>query len=104
MSESARVIPWSGDAPPAEGELKALMERGNLTPYSWSNAPGDEYPPHSHGYGKVIYVVDGSITWIFPATGRRIETRRGDRLELESGVVHAALVGSEGVSCLEAHR
>jgi len=28
----------------------------------------------------------------------------GDRLELDRGVIHDAVVGPEGVSCLEAHR
>jgi hypothetical protein len=48
-------------------------------------------------------VVRGSITWELPELGREIETRAGDRLELPQGMVHAARVGNQGVTCLEAH-
>ena len=79
------------------------MQTENLSPYAWSNAPGDRYPDHSHTYGKVIYVVNGSITWILPESGEELETKAGDRLELPAEVVHAAEVGPQGVTCLEAH-
>ena len=100
----AHITRWSGAQAPSERELRDLMQREQLTPYPWSNGPGDEYAPHSHSYAKVIYVASGSITWILPDTGERIETRRGDRIDLAPGVVHAAVVGREGVVCLEAHR
>lgn len=48
-------------------------------------------------------MVRGSITWLLPELKREIETHAGDRLELPRGVVHAARVGSQGVTCLEAH-
>jgi quercetin dioxygenase-like cupin family protein len=101
---TVQLTRWTGAQPPTERELRDLMRRENLSPYSWSNGPGDEYPPHSHSYAKVIYVASGSITWLLPATGEEIETRRGDRIDLPPGVVHAAIVGREGVVCLEAHR
>ena len=46
--------------------------------YSWSNGPGDRYAPHSHGYEKVLYCVDGSITFVLEAHGPppRAEGRR----------------------------
>jgi hypothetical protein len=52
----------------------------------------------------VIYVVKGSITFGLPGSGERLEMRVGDRLELDGGVMHDAVVGPEGVVCLEAHR
>jgi quercetin dioxygenase-like cupin family protein len=52
----------------------------------------------------VIYVVEGTITFGLPEQGRRIDLRAGDRMELPPGVVHDAVVGPEGVVCLEAHR
>lgn len=40
--------------------------------YSWGNGPGDRYPPHSHGYEKVLYCVDGSITFVLEGPGQRL--------------------------------
>ena len=39
------------------------MTEEGLSPYSWSNGPHDRYAAHSHSYNKVIYVVQGSITF-----------------------------------------
>lgn len=95
---------WSESAPPTEHELGEIYRQEGLDPYAWSNGPGDRYSPHSHSYHKVLYVVRGSITWLLPERGEEIETHAGDRLNLPAGVVHAAMVGPEGVTCLEAHR
>lgn len=100
----ATVRRWGKPAVPTESELEALYRQEDLYPYAWSNAPGDTYAPHSHGYHKVIYVARGSITWVLPETNQEIEMRPGDRLDLPAGVVHAARVGPQGVTCLEAHK
>ena len=55
------------------------------------------------GSDKVIVVERGSIRFGLPGTGDPIELVAGDRLELPAGIAHDALVGSGGVSCLEAH-
>jgi quercetin dioxygenase-like cupin family protein len=99
-----RMIAWPGDAPATPAEIEGLLRAEGMSAYSWSNAPGDRYPPHSHGYRKVIYVVRGSITFGLPDTGARLELHVGDRLELDRGVIHDAIVGPQGVECLEAHR
>jgi quercetin dioxygenase-like cupin family protein len=57
---------------------------------------------HSHPYHKVIYVVQGAMTLGLP--GQNITLRAGDRLDLPQGTRHDAVVGPEGVACLEAHR
>jgi len=72
--------------------------------YSWSNGPGDTYAPHSHGYEKVLYCVDGSITFVLESTGRRLELKAGDRMVLPAGTVHAAEVGRRGCTCIEGRR
>lgn len=99
-----RVQRWDRPAPPTEEELRALCRQEGLAPYSWSNAPGDLYSAHKHAFHKVIYVVRGSITWLLPDSGEEITTGPGDRLDLPAGVVHAARVGPQGVTCLEAQR
>jgi quercetin dioxygenase-like cupin family protein len=99
-----KIQRWERQTPPTEKELLELYRQEGLEPYSWSNGPGDTYAPHSHSYYKVIYVVRGSITWQLPERCEELMTTAGDRLDLPPGVVHAARVGPEGVTCLEAHR
>ena len=67
--------------------------------YSWSNAPGDTYAEHSHSYEKVLYCVEGSITFTLP--DRRIELRPGDRMVLAPETVHGVEVGPGGCTCIE---
>ncbi len=102
MTEPSITV-WEGGGEPDEKVLRARMKAEGLSPYAWGNAPHDRYLPHHHTYDKVIYVVAGSITFILPGTGEELVLRAGDRLDLPSGVEHAALVGAEGVACLEAH-
>ncbi len=80
------------------------MTDEGLSPYSWSNAPHDIYAAHSHSYNKVLYVVQGSITFGLPELGQQLRLNAGDRLDLPAGVVHEAQVGAQGVACLEAHK
>jgi len=82
----------------------ARLAAEGLVAHGWSNGPGDRYDRHAHDYDKVIVVTDGSIVFELPGTDQRLELLAGDRLELPAGTVHAALVGRDGVSCLEAHR
>ena len=98
------VRPWSDEQPPTEATIRHVLDKEGLQPYRWSNAPGDVYSAHTHPYHKVIYVVKGSITFGFPGDERQATLVVGDRLELPKGTAHSAVVGSEGVVCLEAHR
>lgn len=72
-------------------------------PSSWSNAPHDTYRAHAHGYDKTLLCTSGSIAFGLVDSGRRIELQPGDRLDLPAGTNHDALVGDEGVTCLEGH-
>jgi quercetin dioxygenase-like cupin family protein len=96
------VTHWSGD-PPDESTIRHRMEAEGLNPYLWSNAPADRYAPHRHGYDKVIYVVSGSIRFGLPELDESVELEPGDRLDLPAGILHDAIVGEEGVRCLEGH-
>jgi quercetin dioxygenase-like cupin family protein len=80
-----------------------MVDEG-LSPYSWSNGPYDVYAAHSHTYDKVIYVLQGSITFGLPDLGQQVKMKVGDRLDLPAGTLHDAHVGAEGVICLEGHR
>jgi uncharacterized protein YjlB len=98
------VTPWADSAAPTQSTLRQLMTNEGLNPYSWSNGPYDVYSAHSHSYNKVIYVVQGSITFGLPELGKQLTLQAGDRLELPAGTVHDARVGAQGVVCLEAHK
>ena len=100
----AEVIRWTDEQLPDEALLRSILADEDLLPYVWSNGPGDVYGAHSHAYHKVIYVVRGSITFGLPDSGDEVTLKEGDRLELPAGVTHDAMVGNQGVACLEAHR
>ena len=98
------VKSWANSTAPTQSALRQLMAEEGLSPYSWSNGPFDVYSAHSHSYDKVIYVVQGTITFGLPELGKQLTLNAGDRLDLPAGVVHDAHVGAQGVVCLEAHK
>jgi len=71
---------------------------------TWANGPGAAYPVHDHPYHKVIVVQKGSITFRLTQVRQSFDLKAGDRLELPARTPHSALVGPEGVTCLEGHR
>lgn len=100
----ATVTQWSGPGEPNDKVLRRMLAAEGLDAYIWGNEPGDKYPVHVHGYHKVIYAVNGSIRFDLPDTGESLWLRAGDRLDLPAGMPHSAVVGPDGVLCLEAHR
>src|SRR5690349_2813964 len=97
------VTPWTDSVPPTQSTLWQLMSEKGLSPYAWSNGPHEIYAAHSHSYNKIIYVVQGSITFGLPELGQQLTLKSADRLDLPAGTVHDAVVGSQGVVCLEGH-
>jgi quercetin dioxygenase-like cupin family protein len=79
-----------------------IHQEGFSAPRPWGNGPGDSYGWHSHDYHKVLFCLDGSIT--FHTRDGDVDLRSGDRLDIESNTEHAATVGPDGVSCVEASR
>ena len=100
----ATHTPGAVNAQSAQTDGLAAMRAEGLEPYSWSNDGGYVYAPHRHGYHKVIYCARGSIRFELPEEGRSVQLEAGDRLDLEAGTAHAAIVGPDGVVCLEAQR
>ncbi len=84
-------------------DVERRLRAEGLDPAPWSNGPGDRYAPHAHGYDKVIAVARGSIRFGLPERGEWLELGEGDRLELPADTRHEAVVGADGVTCLEAH-
>jgi hypothetical protein len=90
----------------SNGNVEGIRDRlaaEGLIAGSWSNGPGDRYGAHRHGYDKVLVCGMGSIDFELPELGETVRLSSGDRLDLPAGTLHGALVGDDGVICLEAH-
>jgi len=98
-----KVTPWPDGREPTLAEIQNQFAAEGINPYRWSNNPHDKYSAHVHRFHKVIYVVWGSITFGLPELNQSLTLQTGDRLDLPAGVVHDAVVGSQGVVCLEGH-
>jgi len=92
-----------GPAPLSLGEIQDIFRAEGLSaPRFWSNGPGDTYGRHEHSYHKVLYCLEGSI--VFHTDDGDLALGPGDRLDIAPGTAHAATVGTDGVSCVEASR
>ncbi len=100
---AARVVRNEGPAPAPNDVEQSMRDEGLDRLRRWSNAPGDTYDWHEHGYHKVLYCVSGGIVFHTRSDGD-LELHPGDRLDVEPGTQHAASVGDEGVECVEAPR
>jgi quercetin dioxygenase-like cupin family protein len=89
-----------GNVAPDPGSIEAAIRREARDVYGWSNAPGDRYGEHEHGYTKLLYCTRGSIDFVL-RDGERVAMKPGDRLVLPPGTRHAAVVGPEGCACVE---
>ncbi len=104
------ILLWQKPAPPTERELREQMRLAELSPYAWSNEADYSYAPHSHSYEKVLYCVRGSIRFVLPehvdAEGKAkyVDLAPGDCMILPANTAHSAVVGPQGVTCLEAAR
>lgn len=97
-------LAWTGsEAPDAESVARRLRAEG-VEPYAWSNAPGDRYLVHSHGFTKLLICAAGSITFLVGDDQQPVDLRPGQGFVLPPGTPHAASVGPEGCTCLEGHR
>jgi Cupin domain len=99
---AARVRRGEGSAGDEAALLKTLAAEGWAGGYGWGNGPGERYPEHSHDYDKALYCVRGEV--VFHTADGALPLRPGDRLDLDRGTAHSAVVGPQGVRCVEAHR
>jgi len=95
---------WTGAEPPIEQAIERIFREARLSPSRWSNGPGDRYAAHSHSYHKVLYCLRGSIrfTCILETGEHAFDLAPGDRLDIPAGLPHSAIVGPQGVACMEA--
>lgn len=81
-------------------EIKKEFANEGLSPHSWSNSANYFYQAHSHDYDKVLYCVQGEVT--FHLEDGDVLLRPGQRVDIPAGTRHAATVGPDGVECMEA--
>ena len=98
-----KVTPWNQEDLPTQEEITNTLEEQELRAYHWSSLPDSKFAGHTHGYHKVLYVLEGNIKFEFPARHESYTLSAGDRLDLPAGIRHNAIVGIDGVKCLEAH-
>lgn len=80
--------------------VAVFRTEGCSPPRTWANGPGDRYAWHEHGFRKVLYCLEGSI--VFHTDHGDVALEAGDRLDLDPGTRHAATVGPQGCTCIEA--
>jgi quercetin dioxygenase-like cupin family protein len=102
QQDAVRIIRWTGGHHPTLSVITRQMQKEGLRPYVWDNTPNYRYAVRTHGYHKVMYVVEGNIEVTLPDSNQRVRLRAGDRVEIPAGVRHGAIVGSSGAKCVEA--
>jgi len=99
---SVRVTRWHGGQHPTFSTITRQMKKEGLRPYMWVNAPNYRYGVRSHGYDKVLYVIEGVVEITLPDSNQRMTLRAGDRVDVPAGVRHGTIVGGNGARCVEA--
>lgn len=99
---SVRVTRWSGSEHPTFSTITRLMKKEGLRPYMWVNSPNHRYGVRTHGYDKVLYVIEGNLEITLPDSNQRLILRSGDRIYVPAGVRHGTIVGTSGAKCVEA--
>ncbi len=102
VQKDVKVTRWRGSEHPTFSNITRQMKKEGLRPYMWTNMANHRYGIRSHGYDKVLYVVDGSIELSFPDLGQQLLMRSGDRVDVPAGVRHGTIVGNKGACCVEA--
>lgn len=97
-----QVRRWEGGQHPTLSAITRLLHNEGLRPYMWMNTPNHRHAVRSHGYDKVLYIVDGALEVTFPDANQRVRLRTGDRIDIPAGVRHAIIVGRSGAKCVEA--
>jgi quercetin dioxygenase-like cupin family protein len=102
LPDGVEIVRWPHTRPLPEEEVARFFQARRLPFSRWSNGPNETYGLHTHPYRKILYCLSGSISFTLPDAGESIALRPGDRLILPSGLRHGAVVGPDGVTCIEA--
>ncbi len=99
---SVRLTRWHGSQHPTFSTITREMKKEGLRPYMWVNMPNHRYAVRSHGYDKVLYVIEGTVEITLPDVNQRMSLRPGDRIDVPAGVRHGTIIGATGAKCVEA--
>lgn len=76
--------------------MKELFSQEGFTHvFEWQDAPNTSYDEHAHQDRVSIYIIEGSVTFLFE-DGSAKEVKQGERFDVPPGLKHTALVGEEG--------
>jgi len=101
-TKAVQVRRWQGGQHPTMPAITRLMQQEGLRPYMWMNMPNSRQAVRSHGYDKVLYVIEGNVEVILPDSNQRVILKSGDRMDVPAGVRHGTIIGSSGAKCVEA--
>jgi quercetin dioxygenase-like cupin family protein len=99
---AVKVSRWSGSKHPTLSNITRMMREEGLRPYKWDTRPNQRYAVRSHGYTKILFLVEGKMEITLPDSNQRMKLRSGDRVEIPAGVRHGSVTGGKGATCLEA--
>ncbi len=99
---TVKVTRWTGGKHPTLSNITRIMRAEGMRPYKWETQPNQRYAIRSHGYTKVLYLIEGSIEIALPDSNQRTKLRAGDRVEIPARVRHGSVTGRSGAVCLEA--
>ena len=99
-----RVQKWLHDMAPNEDYLIDMLIVEGLAPRRLTLAPGEVTAAQAVPYDRILFVLNGSMTFGFQVDDEPTHLRAGDRLEIPAATLHNAVVGSDGVTFLEARR
>ncbi len=84
-----------------EAEVISFFTSRGIQPLRWMNAPESAHSAHVHDYRKILFCIEGGITFSFPDSDTEYTLCPGDRLIIPRGLKHSAFVGPKGVTCVE---
>jgi len=99
---AVQVTRWNGSQHPTLSSVTRLMQKEGLRPYMSINTPNQRFAVRSHGYNKVLYVIEGALEILLPDSNQRVVLRSGDRIDIPSGIRHGTIASNNGAKCVEA--
>lgn len=97
-----RVQRWQGGQHPSVSAINRMLRKEELRPYMWENAANHRYAVRTHGYHKVLYVINGTLDITLPDSNEQVRLKGGDRIDIPAGTRHGTIIGSGGAKCVEA--
>lgn len=85
---SIRYLQWNKPRTPTEKELRELLEKEGLKPYTTVMEKNENAGVHQHKHAETRVMVTGQVE--FCAEGRAYKLKPGDRIDLPANTSHTA--------------